>query len=182
MGELFAADSDWPSRIVITAPGLPVAQARHRDRVIQAKSGRAFVQRYTPKETLAWRRNVLLAARQTSGYPSEPWAGAVRLSMEAFFDRPQRLMTRSSPAGAIRKNTTPDSDNLVKAVMDALTPPKLKLTGNQAIDEAARLENLRGYLWIDDGQVHLGPVDRWYAAMGCGPGVIITVERIPEGE
>lgn len=182
MGDLFAAKANGLGRLVITAPGLPVAQARHRDRVIQAKSGRAFVQRYTPKETMAWRRNVLLAARQTPGYPGEPWTGAVRLSMEAFFERPQRLMTRSSPVGAIRKNTTPDADNLVKAVMDALTPPKLKLTGNQAIDEAARQSNLRGFLWIDDGQVHLGTVDRWYAARDCGPGVIITVERISEGE
>lgn len=182
MGKLFVAESDGHSRIVITAPGLPVAQARHRDRVIQSKSGRAFVQRYTPKETLAWRRNVLLAARQSEGYPSEPWTGPVRLSMEAFFERPQRLLTRTSPVGAVRKNTEPDADNLVKAVMDALTPPKLKRTGNQVIDDAARRENRRGYLWIDDGQVHLGPIDRWYAAMKCGPGVIIIVERIPEGD
>lgn len=179
---LFVAEPDGDGRLVITAPGLPVAQARHRDRVIQAKSGRAFVQRYTPKETMAWRRKVLLAARQAPGYPSEPWSGPIRLSMEAFFERPQRLLTAPSPAGPIRKNTDPDADNLVKAVMDALTPPKVKRTGNQAIDDAARRENRRGYLWIDDGQVHLGLVDRWYAARDCVPGVIITIERIAEGE
>lgn len=167
------------TRLEIVAPGLPVAQGRHRDRVVQA-GGRAFVQRYTPKETRVWREAVLRAARATPGYPAEPWDGPIRLSMEAFFGRPQRLCRKGDPAGPIRKNTAPDADNLVKAVMDALTPPKLKRTGNAAIDEVKKLESRRGYLWLDDGQVHLGPVDRYYAARGCGPGVVITVERIVE--
>lgn len=170
------------TRLEIIAPGLPVAQARHRDRVVQTAGGRAFVQRYTPKETRVWRESVLRAARATIGFPAEPWEGAIRLSMEAFFERPQRLCRKSDPAGPIRKNTKPDADNLVKAVMDALTPPKLKRTGNEVIDAAAREGHRRGYLWIDDGQVHLGPVDRWYVAKGCAPGVIIVVELIDEAK
>jgi len=168
------------TRLEIVAPGLPVAQARHRDRVVTLPTGRAFVQRYTPKETRVWREAVLLAARGTPGFPSEPWACGVRLSMEAFFARPQRLCRKCDPQGPVRKNTKPDADNLVKAVMDALTPPKIKLTGNAAIDEAKRRGGPRGCLWLDDGQVHLGPVDRWYHAKGCGPGVIIIVELIQE--
>lgn len=165
------------SHLMIIVPGLPVAQARHRERVVQTR-GRVFVQRYTPKETRVWREAVLRAARATPGYPAEPWAGAIRLGMEAFFERPQKLCRKSDPSGPIRKNTAPDSDNLVKAVMDALTPPKVKRTSNAAIDEVKKRENRRGYLWIDDGQVHLGHVDCYYAAKGCGPGVIITVELI----
>lgn len=133
------------TRLEIIAPGLPVAQGRHRDRVVQA-GGRAFVQRYTPKETTRWREAVLRAARATPGYPAEPWTGAVRLSMEAFFERPLRLCRVSDPRkGPVRKNTKPDADNLVKAVMDALTPPRAKRTGNAAIDEALRAERRRGY-------------------------------------
>jgi Holliday junction resolvase RusA-like endonuclease len=172
------------TRLEIVAPGLPVAQGRHRDRVVQAR-GRVFVQRYTPKETRVWREAVLRAARATPGYPAEPWAGAIRLGMEAFFERPRRLCRTSDPQGPIRKNTAPDADNLVKAVMDALTPPRVKRTGNAAIDEVKKRESRRGYLWLDDGQVHLGPVDRYYAAKNCAPGVIIVVERLddtPSGE
>lgn len=167
-------------RLEIIAPGLPVAQARHRERVINIPGGRSFVQRYNPKKTRVWREAVLRAARSTPGYPAEPWTGAVRLTMEAFFERPQRLCRKSDPAGPIRKNTKPDADNLVKAVMDALTPPKNKRTGNKVIDEVRRREGRLGYLWLDDGQVHLGPVDRYYAAKGAGPGLIITVETIEQ--
>lgn len=167
-------------RLEIIVRGLPVAQARHRDRVVTPKGKRAFVQRYTPKQTRAWRESVLCAARSTPGFPDEPWAGGIRLSMEAFFERPQRINRPRDPDGPIRKNSKPDADNLVKAVMDALTPPKLKWTGNPANDDATRREARRGYLWHDDGQVHLGPVDRWYAAKGGAPGVIIIVEQIEE--
>lgn len=166
--------------LVIIAPGLPVAQARHRDRVVTPKRGPAFVHRYTPTKTQAWRERVLHAARTTPGFPAEPWTCGIRLTMEAFFKRPQRLCRKCDPDGAVRKNTKPDADNLVKAVMDALTPPKIKLTGNDVIDEVRRREGRRGYLWLDDGQVHLGPVDRYYAAKGAGPGVIITVEIIEQ--
>lgn len=167
-------------RLEIEVKGLPVAQARHRDRVVTTKAGQSFVQRYTPTQTRAWREMVLRAARATRGFPAEPWSGGIRLSMEAFFERPQRLNRARDPDGPIRKNSKPDADNLVKAVMDALTPPKLKWTGNAVTDDKARREQRRGYLWHDDGQVHLGSINRYYAAKGCGPGVIITVETIQE--
>lgn len=176
-----AAPSGTGARLVITAPGLPVAQSRHRTQVIALPGRRPFAHHYTPDRVMAWRRAVLAAARATPGYPAEPWTGAVRLSMEAFFERPQRLSRKSDPDGPIRMNVRPDADNLAKAVMDALSPPpRRKKTGNAAIDEAARRERVRGYLWLDDGQVHLGPVERWYAAKGCGPGVIICAERLDD--
>lgn len=157
---------------------MPVAQGRHRDRVVTPLGRPALVQRYTPKETTRWRQGVLLAARTTDGFPSEPWDGAVRITLDAYFERPKSMMSNRFPDGPIRRNSKPDSDNLVKAVLDALTPPKVKRKGNAVIDEANRQAARRGYLWIDDGQVHLGHVDRWYAAKGCGPGVIIVAERI----
>ncbi|QQS08655.1 MAG: RusA family crossover junction endodeoxyribonuclease [Phycisphaerales bacterium] len=167
-------------RLEIVAPGMPVAQGRHRDRVVTPLGKPAFVQRYTPKETTRWRQAVLFAARTTSGYPADPWDGPVRITLDAYFERPKSMMSKRYPDGPIRRNSKPDADNLVKSVLDALTPPKVKRKGNAVIDEINRQAARRGYLWIDDGQVHLGRVDRWYAAKGCGPGVIIVAERIFE--
>jgi len=167
-------------RLVIVVPGEPVPQDR-RATPRTGRDGRPYVGTYLLPKVAQWRRQILMRARLTEGFPPEPWDGGVRLSIVALFERPQRLLKASSPAGRIRKNTKPDSDNIVKSVGDALTPPRAKRrTGNDAINAAVRDEIRKGYLWLDDGQVHLGPVDRFYCAKHEGPGVIITVERIEE--
>lgn len=165
-------------RLEIVVGGEPRAQDR-RTRTIRRADGSAFAGTYLLTSTREWRRAILRAARNTPGFPAEPWTGPVRVTIEAFFERTKELLRPRWPDGQIRKNSKPDADNLVKAALDALTPPRPKRgIANEAIRAASR----RGYLWLDDGQVHLGPVDRWYAARGCAPGVIITAERIREGE
>ena len=165
------------SRLIITVPGEPQSQDR-RTRQLRTKDGRVFSGTYLLAETREWREKILATARRHPDFPREPWDGPIRVSIEAFFPRPKALNTRKHPRGEIRKNTKPDADNLVKAILDALTPPRAK----RVTSEAERNVLRKGYLWIDDGQVHLGPVDRWYHAIDAGPGVIITVERIGEAK
>lgn len=163
------------SRLVITVPGEPQSQDR-RTRQLRTKGGRVFSGTYLLPETRKWREAILLAARRHPEFPREPWNGPFRVSIEALFPRPKAMNAKKYPRDAIRKNTKPDADNLVKAVLDALTPPRAK----RVTTEAERAVLRKGYMWVDDGQVHLGTVDRWYHGIDAGPGVIITIERIKE--
>ena len=166
------------SRLVISVPGEPKSQDR-RTRQLRTKDGRVFSGTYLLPETRKWRESILAAARRHPDFPREPWDGPIRVSIEAFFPRPKAMCAKKYPPGEIRKNTKPDADNLVKAVLDALTPPRAK----RVTTEAERAVLRKGYMWIDDGQVHLGRVDRYYHATGdAGPGVIITIERIKEND
>ena len=163
--------------LTITVEGEPQSQDR-RTRQCRTRDGRVFAGTYLLAETREWREKILATARRHPDFPREPWDGPVRVSIEAFFPRPKAMYAKKYPAGEIRKNTKPDADNLVKAILDALTPPRAKRVTSKAERNVLR----KGYLWIDDGQVHLGPVDRWYHAIDAGPGVIITVERIGEAK
>ena len=165
------------SRITITVAGEPQSQDR-RTRQLRTKDGRVFSGTYLLAETCEWREKILFAARRHPDFPRDPWDGPIRVSIEAFFPRPKAMCAKKHPRGAIRKNTKPDADNLVKAVLDALTPPRAK----RVTTEAERAVLRKGYMWIDDGQVHLGTVDRWYHGIDAGPGVIITIERIGEAK
>ena len=167
--------------LVITVSGEPQSQDR-RTRQLRARDGRTFTGTYLLPETRKWREAILAAARRHPDFPREPWHGPVRVSIEAFFERPKYMMAKKFGDGPIRKNSKPDADNLVKAVLDALTPPRPKraTTKEQRLREAERAVLRKGYMWEDDGQVHLGPVDRYYASRTAGPGVIITISRIEE--
>lgn len=161
-------------RIEFSVVGDPVPQDR-RTRTGKTRAGKTFTGTYLIKKVREWRQSILFAARRAEGFPEEPWTFAVRVTIEAYFSRPERLKKANSPRGPIRKNTKPDYDNLIKSVCDALTPPRPKRTiDNEAIRAAMR----RGYLWMDDGQAHGGPVDKWYVEMGKAPGIIVTIERI----
>lgn len=163
------------SRIELVIAGTPRARprARHGARII---AGKAVSFSYQPKkltinkrtgkptpDSLAWVRAqawydavrcALLPQR-----PAVPWTGPVRCTIDVYFERPQRLMKKSSPQGPVRHTAKPDRDNTDKSILDALT-------------EAG--------LWEDDAQVCDGPVRKWYVAKGCGPGVIVVAERIVE--
>lgn len=166
------------TRIELSIAGTPHARPRPRARAMFSKrQGRHIAVTYQPTrltigkngkptaDSLAWVRSqewyekVRLALFPQR--PSEPWSGPVRCTVDVYFERPQRLCKKSSPKGVIRHTGSPDRDNLDKAILDALT-------------EAG--------LWADDGQVCDGPVRKWYAEAGCGPGVHIVAEQIPESE
>lgn len=85
--------------------------------------------------------------------PLAPWDGAVYVAIEVFKERPKYLNKKSSPEGPILCTTRPDRDNLEKAVTDPMA---------------------RAGVFTEDSRVCCGPVTKWYAAKGYGPGVRVT--------
>jgi len=66
----------------------------------------------------AWKRAVAMQARHAK--PSEPISEPIAMDLEFHFPRPQSLMRKIDPDGRIPHGKRPDSDNLAKAVLDAL--------------------------------------------------------------
>lgn len=165
--------------ISFTVAGTPRARPRPRHGVRFSKKRGAHVSvtyqptklvisRKTGKPTpdsLAWvRANEWYAAVHLGVQrylPPEPWEGPVKVDIQVYFERTQELNKKKYPDGPIRHTGKPDRDNVDKSILDALT-------------EAG--------LWLDDGQVCAGGIEKWYAAKGCGPGVVITCERISKSE
>jgi len=95
--------------------GIPKSQPRPR----LGRGGFA----YNPPTAKAWKRAIkrLLASE---GYPEEPLTGPVTMSLMFRMPRPPSHYLRG---GGLKKSTkrehlqTPDIDNLVKAVLDAMT-------------------------------------------------------------
>ncbi len=141
----------------IVVRGTPRAQPRARARVVTPRNGRPFAAFYTPASADAFRDELVLRARAHAEFPRVPWAGPVRLDVDAYFERPKRLCRASDPPGPIPHGVKPDRDNVEKAIMDALT-----VAG----------------LWRDDCQVCAGEVRKWYAAKGCDAGTVVRAEEV----
>ncbi len=161
--------------LVIEVPGTPRARprARHGAR-IDTKTGKAYSTTYHPTkiriskktgkptpDSLAWARaqkwyeDVRWAVQRLRR--TEPLTGPIRVTVEVYFERPQRLLTKKSPEGPVWHTAKPDRDNTDKSILDAFT---------------------KAGLWLDDAQVCDGPVRKFYAAKGCGPGVRVIVEPL----
>ena len=136
-------------KATFTIPGPPVG--KQRARTVRTSSGKA--RSYTPTKTKAWETKCAVLARRHWRTPS---CALVRLTVEAVKARPQRLMRKADPDGRIRCGTTPDLDNITKAVGDALN----------------------GICYGDDSQVVELVASKWYAARGEGPCVEVTVGEI----
>jgi Holliday junction resolvase RusA-like endonuclease len=160
-------------RIELIIDGTPRARPRdrHGARIVK---GRAVSFNYRPTkirigkngkptpESLAWSRAQEWYKRVADAIgphkPASPWTGPVRMDVDVFFERPQRLLKKKSPEEPIWHTSKPDRDNLEKSITDALK-------------EAG--------LYADDCLVCAGEVRKFWAAKGCGPGVIIVASRIP---
>ena len=164
------------TRLELSVACTPVGMPRPRSRVVRTKRGKYIAHAYYPdapgrteKSRKAFEpfrkaaefKAAIMAATTREGLPAEPWIGPVRVTIEAFFERPQYLLKKSSPEGLIPHTTTPDRDNVDKAVLDALK-------------EAGLVR--------DDAQVWAGGVTKWYVAKGCAPGVRIVAEVTGMGE
>lgn len=145
------------SRVCFSVPGDPQGWQRSGQAVRKNRAGSYYVHNYTKKETRAYEELVGLYAR--SHLPSQPWDGPVRLDIDIYVDRPQRLLKRSSPRGVIWCTNKPDRDNVEKGVLDGLT---------------------KVGLWLDDKQVCDGTVRKFYVAIGSNPGLVITATRLNE--
>ena len=134
------------STIELIVPGIPRPQPRPR----VTKTGHAF--NPTTEGLKLWKSHLRIAARQQA--PREPWAQAVRVDVEAYFPRPQWLLN-VLPDKTLPMLERPDRDNLDKTILDTLTG--------------------LGY-WVDDSQVYVGRLEKWYVQDGYGPGARISID------
>lgn len=134
--------------------GIPKAQPRPRS---FARKGKVRV--YDPSTAEGWKSLIALAAQPH--IPEHPLTGPLIVSETFYFPRPKRLCRKQDSVEPIPHESTPDRDNLDKAVLDALTTIRM---------------------WHNDSQIYDGFVRKFYAARGgrfARPGVNIRIEATP---
>lgn len=142
--------------IEFTVIGEPKAQPRVRATARQGKTGKAFASVYTPDTNKAWKANVRREVKEAfRGRP--PIVGPVKVTIDAFFERPSWLKFPGCPTTAIAMIDKPDRDNLDKAILDVMTECGV---------------------WDDDCQVCQGPVRKWWVPIGSQAGARIKVEEV----
>ena len=163
----------FPEPITFFVPGQPKAQPRPR----LGKGGRV----YNPPSADGWKTHIWAFGH---GAIKNKLAGPVSVTLEFYFARPQDhfhhykkadkgIPTKAAPAWHATK---PDTDNIAKAVLDALTPSRSEKKFGRV--------NLEGQVeswgaWYDDCQVSELIVRKRYAT-DAGDGCQITIARIPE--
>lgn len=100
----------------ITVAGIPKGQPRPRAFV--GPSGKARV--FDAGTAEGWKATIAQEA-QATGIVGLELEGPIELQVRFLLPRPKRLCRRSDPAGPVPSASKPDLDNLLKAVMDALT-------------------------------------------------------------
>lgn len=128
----------------VTIYGEPKAQPRPR---ATARGG--FARVYNPSTADEWKQAIMDAARNQG----EPFLGPVSLEIRFDMPRPKHLRGTEQKPHTVK----PDIDNLVKAVMDALTT---------------------AIWWIDDSQVWSLSTSKQYAAKDEPSGVFIRATEI----
>jgi Holliday junction resolvase RusA-like endonuclease len=144
----------WVSVCAFDVQGEPKGQPRVKA-FYNKNVGRARV--FTPGTAEAWKGAIALTAQPF--LPAAPLDCPLRLTAAFFFPRPARLMRKKDPDEAIPHTTTPDTDNAIKAVMDALTQIGM---------------------WRDDALVISIIVEKRYAAKTQRPGAVIQIFKWEE--
>jgi len=121
--------------------GIPKAQPRHRT----ATNGHV----YNPNSANAWKEEIRLSFRSCK---RPTITGAVRLTVSFHLPKPKSMKEEERNIPHTKK---PDTDNLLKALMDALTEEKI---------------------WADDAQVYDTHAGKYYAARKTGARVIIEAD------
>ena len=132
----------------VRIPGPPIGKGRPRATV---RGG--HVRTYTPKRTAQWeaRAAVVISDAWGNGAPLD---GAVAVEIIALFPRPGRLVWKRKPMPREPHISSPDVDNIVKAVLDATE--KAGVVRNDRIVFAVRVE-------------------KWYCSGEESPGVLLRV-------
>jgi len=145
------------TRVVFTVPAIPVAQPRQRHRAFVA-GGHVRTQNFTPARhpVQAFKATVRLAASQA--HIGAPLEGPLALVATFVFPRPGRLCWKKRPMPRCWHHSKPDTENVLKALQDALT----------------------GLLWKDDAQIAEVRCSKVYAAGDEQPAVSVRVEQLPE--
>ena len=132
--------------MLIFIPGDPVAQPRPK---VSTRGGfaRAYVDKKHPIH--AYKEAIRLAYVNAGGGILK---GPIRVNIDCWFGRPKSHSKKRSMASE-PKTTKPDSDNLSKAILDALN----------------------GVAYEDDSQVYWLEVKKWYVENGGTVGTWIEV-------
>lgn len=134
-------------------PGTPAPQPRPRGQLIRGP--KPFIKIYTPNDAKDWKEAV--ARYALASFRITPLDEPLRLCLSFRMQRPQSHSLKNG----LRLNapvfhlSTPDLDNLEKAVMDALT----------------------GILWRDDSIICQKYAEKVYVSPGQDTGVRILVTR-----
>ncbi|MFT5686910.1 MAG: Holliday junction resolvase RusA-like endonuclease, partial [Myxococcota bacterium] len=148
-------------------PGTPKPKERPRGHV--KKDGTLGFR--SGKSTSIWEkhaRQVLQFARQQAGmHGPVPRDVPLRLDVLVVFDRVKRL----GDGPRVRHIVTPDADNVLKALKDALDGGKPR-KGNRP--------GTPGLIVTDDCQITSVSTAKWYAATGEKPGVHLRLWRLDQ--
>ena|SRR5436190_653286 len=106
---------------------------------------------------IVWRR--LVVSYVTSAGRFTQSTAAMKLDLDFYFERPERLLTTKASIAAIMHTQKPDTDNLTKLVKDALTECGV---------------------WKDDCQVCRESVWKHFAARGDPAGCRIVVHQLEQ--
>ena len=153
----------------IDIKGIPMGEPRHRSRAAQIK-GKWMAMAYPDKRADPWKRACVEAARAAVN-ATFPLTEACHVQLVFRMPRPKshrvagkedRPLKASAPWWHSSK---PDADNLVKAVLDALTawPKKSK-----------------PLVFLDDNLVSMLTVAKRYTQEGEEPGCYVTVSMVEE--
>jgi Holliday junction resolvase RusA-like endonuclease len=137
------------STISFAVPAIPVAQPRQRVTTIGGHA-RTYMPAKHPVQ--AFKATTRLAYAEAAG-DAEPASGPVMLTLEFLMPRPKAMCWKTKPTLRAPHTKKPDIDNLVKAVMDALT----------------------GLAWRDDTQVCFLFAAKSIAAGDESPSVKVTI-------
>jgi Holliday junction resolvase RusA-like endonuclease len=137
-------------QITFTIPVLPVS-LQNSGRKVCVMGGRAIF--YKNQKAKNWIKVVGFYANPHA--PSEPYEGAIKLTLTFVMKRPVALNAKKYPKGRIPADKRPDTDNLCKCTTDALI----------------------GF-WIDDAQITHLNASKWYAAKDETPRIVVTIESI----
>lgn len=102
-----------PMDITFEVVGVPVPQGRVRAKVVTQYGKKPYATFYDPPESAEWKRTV--AVQALPHRPLKARTGAVGVFLSFRLPRP-----RSLPKRVTQHMRTPDLDNLVKAMLDAL--------------------------------------------------------------
>lgn len=106
--------------IIIDVPGVPVGKGRARTATRRKKGGGTYIAHVTPQKTVNYESLVALAAQQAMAGRA-PLAGAVEVEISIRITPPGSWSvkkTQQAIDGIIRPITTPDVDNVIKALFD----------------------------------------------------------------
>lgn len=131
--------------------GIPVAQPRPR-----ARNAGKHARVYNPGSADEWKQCVRVTGALYQ--PDDPLRGPVSVVIEFVMPRPQRMRRQGSPEH-VPHTSKPDLDNMVKAVLDAMT---------------------NSGWWCDDSQVCALSAEKRYTSAGESPGASIAVAEHQE--